>query len=258
MAAHAEPQTAEFADSILTPRLQAILDQLATARDYAIRIHAGAWDFAVELGGLLTAGAMAADLRWLLAHGYIDLATEITRPGDLVRRFHPVRHLAFTGRTCFVLTDAGTGFLGARAGDGATATRDGSAAELRVHRSASGGPAGGAGDDALPHWDAAGQVLRLAGIVVKRYDYSSPNQEAVLATFEEEHWPRRIDDPLRPVEGTDSKQRLRDTIRSLNAKQENLLIRFHSGGTGEHVIWEPVATELACPSPARLGVRRAA
>jgi hypothetical protein len=207
---------------------------------------------------------MAADLRWLLAHGYIDLATEITKPGDPVRRFHPVRHLAFTARTCFVLTDAGMGFLNAHAGDGPTGAegavgaRADLSAELRVLSSESGELAEGACPDALPHWDAAGQVLCLGGLVVKRYRYASPNQETVLAAFEEEHWPRRIDDPLRPVEGLDSKQRLRDTIRTLNAKQENRLIRFHSGGTGEHVIWEPVETQLASPAAARAGLRRVA
>ena len=69
MIIHAKRQTAAFADSTVTPRLQAVLDQLATARDYAARIHADTWDFAVELGGLLTAGAATADLRWLLALG---------------------------------------------------------------------------------------------------------------------------------------------------------------------------------------------
>ena len=62
----------------------------------------------------------------------------------------------------------------------------------------------------------------------------------MLAAFEEEGWPPRIDDPLPPVKGVDPKQRLRDTIRTLNAKQENPLIRFRAAGTGEHVIWEPV------------------
>ncbi len=76
--------------------------------------------------------------------------------------------------------------------------------------------------------------------VVKRYIYSSPNQEAVLTAFDEEGWPRRIHDPLRPVAGKDSKRRLRDTIGTLNVKQENCLIRFRAAGTGEHVIWEPV------------------
>ena len=79
----------------------------------------------------------------------------------------------------------------------------------------------------------------------------------MLTAFEEEHWPRRIDDPLRPIEGQDSKQRLRDTIRTLNAKQENVLIRFHSDGTGEHVIWEPVETDLAS-SPAGVALHRTA
>jgi hypothetical protein len=186
------------------------------------------------------------------------LATEITKPGDPVRRFHPDRHLAFTAQTCFVLTDAGEGFMKAPVGGTPTGAGDDATAELRVHPVGSGQLEEAACADAIPHWDATGQVLCLAGRVVKRFRYASPNQEAVLAAFEEENWPRRIDDPLRPVGGKDSKQRLRDTIRTLNAKQENLLIRFHSGGTGEHVIWEPVETKIACPSPAGAERRRAA
>ena len=37
MTAHFEPRTAEFAHPALTPRLEAVLDQLATAKEYAVR-----------------------------------------------------------------------------------------------------------------------------------------------------------------------------------------------------------------------------
>ena len=71
----------------------------------------------------------------------------------------------------------------------------------------------------------------------------------MLAGFEEEQWPRRIDDPLQPVANMDAKMRLRNTIRTLNVKQKNLLIHFRAAGTGEHVIWEMVEKGLACPGP---------
>jgi hypothetical protein len=235
MIVQAKQEIAKFADSILTPRLQTVLGQLATAREYAICIHADVWDFAVELGGLLNAGAMVADLRWLLAQGYIDLATEITQPGDPVRSFHAVRCLVFTARTCFVLSDEGTRWMDAGAARDVRGVRPGPC-RLLCERFVG---EGDACESELPCWDAAEKVLCLAGRVVKRYCCSSPNQEAVLAAFEEEQWPRRIEDPLRPVEGMDSKRRLRDTIGTLNTKQENRLIRFRAVGTGEHVMWEP-------------------
>ena len=66
----------------------------------------------------------------------------------------------------------------------------------------------------------------------------SPNQEAVLEVFQEEGWPRRIDDPLPPLAEQDPKYRLHFTIRRLNQSQEHCLIRFFGDGTGEGVCWE--------------------
>jgi hypothetical protein len=252
MIVQAERRTPEFTDPNLTPGLQTVLAQLATARDHAVRTHADAWDFAVELGGLLTAGVMTADLRWLSGQGYVDFATEITSRGDLVRSFHAVRWLAFTARTCFVLTDEGARWAGAGAAREARGLPADSPRCLCLRLVGE----GNAGESDLPRWDAAEQVLRLAGRVVKRYRYSSQNQQDVLAAFEEERWPWRIDDPLRPVRGSNQKQRLRDTIRALNAKQENCLLRFRAAGRGEQVIWEPLAMHLTLPI--RTDLRRAA
>jgi hypothetical protein len=226
------------------PRWQTAVAQLAGAREYSIRLHAGVWDFALELSGLLAAGATSADLRWLIAQGYLDFATETTLPGDAARRFHQRRCLAFSPETCFILTDAGVKWIADQIKDDCVGLRD-DARQPQYPRFEDG-----------PCWDAAAQVLQLAGRVVKRYLHPSPNQELVLAAFEEEGWPRRIDDPLRPAVGVDPKQRLRDTIRTLNAKQENRLIRFRAAGTGEHVIWESVeASVIALPAVSR---RRAA
>ncbi len=57
--------------------------------------------------------------------------------------------------------------------------------------------------------------------------------------FQEEGWPVRIDDPLPPVSESEPKQRLRETIRSLNRNQKERLVRFKGDGTGEGVLWEP-------------------
>ena len=82
--------------------------------------------------------------------------------------------------------------------------------------------------------------LRIGAVTVKRFKWMAPNQETVLAAFEEEGWPHRIDDPLPPHPDQDSKRRLSDTIKCLNHKQKNELIRFHGDGTGEGVTWELV------------------
>ena len=63
----------------------------------------------------------------------------------------------------------------------------------------------------------------------------------ILAAFQEEGWPRSIDDPLPPKSGISCEQRLRDTIRHLNQHQANRLIVFAGDGTGERVLWRWVS-----------------
>jgi hypothetical protein len=60
----------------------------------------------------------------------------------------------------------------------------------------------------------------------------------VLNAFEEEGWPKRIDDPLRPDPDQDAKRHLHDTIRRLNRNRRAPLIHFSGDGTGEGVIWD--------------------
>jgi hypothetical protein len=60
----------------------------------------------------------------------------------------------------------------------------------------------------------------------------------ILSVFDEENWPPRIDDPLPPSKRINTKQRLHDTIKSLNRNQKQRLVRFLGDGTGEGVRWE--------------------
>jgi YD repeat-containing protein len=87
----------------------------------------------------------------------------------------------------------------------------------------------------IPHWNAERRELHLNGKVVKRFRLPSPNQEAVLAAFEEERWPPHVDDPLPPKPEQDPKRRLNDTIKSLNQRQIHHLIRFQGDGHGRGV-----------------------
>ncbi len=100
----------------------------------------------------------------------------------------------------------------------------------------------------VPTWDSERRELRINGIIVKRFKWTAVNQEAVLAAFDEEGWPSRIDDPLRPHPEHDSKRRLSDTIKCLNRKQTNRLIHFRGDGTGEGVVWEIVEAETGSHS----------
>ncbi len=86
------------------------------------------------------------------------------------------------------------------------------------------------------------------------------NQETVLAAFEEEGWPRRIDDPLPPRGALVPKYRLHFTIQCLNQGQLSQLIRFFGDGTGEGVCWElREAVSLSCaPAADKRYIRRRA
>ena len=80
--------------------------------------------------------------------------------------------------------------------------------------------------------------MRVNGKLVKHFKWPALNQETILAAFEEEGWPPRIDDPLPPLPEQDPKRRLHDTIKCINRNQKHHLIHFHGDGTGEGVIWE--------------------
>ncbi len=92
----------------------------------------------------------------------------------------------------------------------------------------------------IPRWDMVRRELAVDGQVVKRFRLPAPNQEAVLAAFEEEGWPLRIFDPLPPQGDVNPKRRLHETIKSLNQHRLARLIRFRGDGTGEGVFWELV------------------
>ncbi len=81
-------------------------------------------------------------------------------------------------------------------------------------------------------------MLYVGEQVVKQYRVPSPTQEAVLNAFEEEGWPTRIDDPLRPKPDQDAKRHLHETIRRLNRNRRAKLIHFSGDGTGAGVLWE--------------------
>ncbi len=133
---------------------------------------------------------------------------------------------------CFLVTRSGVLWVRADAQDPATyhLCSDGDARPTR---------------DFTPRWDRDHRILSVGGQIVKRYGRSSPNQEAVLQAFEEEGWPYRIDDPLPYSTEVAPKLRLHDTIRWLNLRIENRLVRFTGDGTGEGVCWKlPASSRL--------------
>jgi hypothetical protein len=247
------PNEAE-ANAFASP-LKAALAQLLKALAYARDVGCDPWEFAVELDRLTDLGVTTTDLRWLVKKGYIEHACETTKPGDAQRRFEQRQNLAFTKTSCFRLaTTAMTVVesLPVREPGAMDAVPAMVAPAIANSGSTPGLPLPDATHQVLelsasskspwtPHWDADDRTLYVGHLIVKEYRVRSPNQEAVLSAFEEEGWPHYIDDPLSPVGDQSPKQRLRDTIKCLNANQKHRLIRFRGDGTGERVRWETVA-----------------
>ena len=90
------------------------------------------------------------------------------------------------------------------------------------------------------YFDVELRELSAHGVLVKRLDCRATSQIAILTAFQEENWPRRIDDPLYPNYAADAKSRLRSTIHSLNGGQRPPLIHFFADGSGHGIRWELV------------------
>jgi hypothetical protein len=89
-----------------------------------------------------------------------------------------------------------------------------------------------------PTWDADLRELRVGHQVIKRFRQPAGNQVAVLACFEEQRWPLRINDPLADNSDMEPKRRLRDTVFALNRKHRApKVLLFEADGTGTGIIW---------------------
>jgi hypothetical protein len=88
----------------------------------------------------------------------------------------------------------------------------------------------------VPVWNEGSGRLFWRGQEIKRFSQQAANQRAVLRAFQEAGWDESIENPL-SGEYRDRQQRLHDIIKSLNRGQGAL--RFHGGGTGRGVWWEP-------------------
>ena len=205
-------------DDGIPRKIRRVMRLLRDASRYVEQAHADNWDFAVEIGDLLDAGANKSDLRWLLSQGFIRSAQETTPEGATKRQFEGWNSVRFDDATCFVATPDGLTFYEKHRGDVVRPAK--TVAVLR------------------PVWDCDRRELRVSGKLVKLFRRPSCNQERILQIFQEDGWPFRIDDPLPPKKDQDSKRRLRETIRGLNCHQENRLIRFSGDGTGEGVCWQ--------------------
>jgi hypothetical protein len=211
------------------------LGMLLKARDYACDVKHGVWEFAVEIDRFRDTGLSECDLRWLCCKGYVEHAIEVTLPGQTGRNFGPVGCLKFVGRSCFVLTNEGVFFAGSMAAEAISATSVRfNCVKIHATREID-------GSKPAPSWNSDQRVFRVGDTVVKHYRVPASNQELVLSVFEEEAWPKHIEDPLSPVPEIDPRRRLHSTIQCLNRNQKHHLIHFHGDGHGTGVCWELLA-----------------
>lgn len=229
----------------------ATIQPLREAHDSASKFGRESWDFAIELSQLVDAGISTHVLRLLVCKNWIAHKRETTSGSENRRTFEPETDLVFSDRTCFVITKLGYQFVSnltsQQLSQLLTNPKDRfmsthhtepnnegqSVNQVPVHKEhhqQQQAPS--------PVWDRTKRELRIGDRVVKQFKWPAENQERVLDAFESKGWPSRIDDPLLPHPDICPKRRLHDTLKCLNRKQANELIKFRGDGTGLGVLLE--------------------
>ena len=208
---------------------------------YARMLDEDPWEFSVEWPELRRLGLNCNEGRWLIHQGLVGHAREVTTLEDSRRRFVASTNLSLSERTCLILTEEGHA-LARRIAESSDAEIDSVAGTpVAVHLGRLGRRNGdGAAALQLPTWDGERRQLRVGSRVVKEFKVPAMNQEIVLAVFEEEQWPPRIDDPLPWKSDIDPQRRLHDTINSLNRRQRHRLVHFSADGLAQGIRWELV------------------
>jgi hypothetical protein len=213
------------------------VQMLARSRQHAQRANCSPWHFAIDLDDFYRVGVFKFDLRWLLMSDLVEHATEVLDFNHPDRKFQQLPKHIVPADARFILSDVGVAKLSRLTTGTSDITQRANGFSQLENGHQQTPPIETSIARLVPEWDAEDKVLRFNGAVVKQFTFPAPNQEAVLAAFQEEHWPRRIDDPLHPTSEQDARRRLNDTIRYLNQKMVNPFIRFRGDGTGTGVAW---------------------
>ena len=221
----------------LLPSVRAAMLQLLQAYDYAEDLRKSVWDFAIELACLRQFGVTRNDCRWLVHKGYVERGQEIAIDVDGRRTFESITDSRINDEISFVLTHRGCEFAKRLQAEGALLPAS-LTGMMPNDSNMSQAMSTSCLDSTKPVWDQQRQELRIGRVIIKQYKVPAANQEAILASFEEEDWPPRIDDPLIPKGDQDPKRRLHDTINSLNRNQKRSILHFFGDGTGQGVRWE--------------------
>ena len=202
-------------------------------------------EFSIGISRLHELGLNDNHLRWLIKKSLVQHSIEFSHPPKHDRAFLEKCGLAFLPGSCFCLTDSG--FTWAESvleeipldqTENRRTLGNGRLRGIRLQVDDLYDPT--PSQAPVPIWNAARQELKFLGKLVKKFSGPSRNQICVLNAFQEENWPDRVFDPMKPKEGVDSRRRLNDTVKGLNNKQKSKLIRFRCDGSGEGVTWEPI------------------
>jgi hypothetical protein len=207
------------------------LTRLLRAADYAEDVHVDIWQFSIEWNLLRAVGLERADVRWLVARGYVELRREVSVPAAFRRTFLEPEAPCLCRDTAFILTASGLSLARSLGDRSRVSDSDQDSNAIRpVSQERQDRPSD-------PSWDRDRRELRYREKIVKAFRVPAPNQELILEAFQEEGWPEFINDPLPPAPDQDPHPRLQATIKSLNRRQSNNLIRFRGNG-GERVFWQ--------------------
>jgi hypothetical protein len=229
-------------DGEVSSQLQCGLLLLLESSAYAHTLAEDAWEFSVEWPELQRLGLNCNEGRWLIHKGLVHHAREVTSVEDERRRFVPSPNLSLSERTCLVLSEGGCELARRLAESRGTDLSYAVSGPTSVHLPHSGlGNGAAAVGSQRPKWDRDRRQLRVGSNIVKEFKVPAMNQEVILAVFEEESWPPKIDDPLPRKSDIDPQRRLHDTINSLNRRQRHQLLHFSADGLAQGIRWELVA-----------------
>ena len=225
-----------------------VVHRLRQAYDAAFACGRDVWDFSVELSQMQKIGVETHVLRTLICKSWIIHRKETTPTDQNQRSFEEVDGLALSEQSCFVISKQGYEIANSNEMNQPKVEETSSMSshhskplsqtvENEVETSQ-------LGASSRPHqplkpvWDRERRELRLGKIVVKRFKWPAENQELVLDAFEDLGWPPRISNPLAAHPSICPKRRLHDTLKCLNRKQVNELVKFRGDGTGLGVLLE--------------------
>lgn len=213
-------------DRALSAEAIRALSVLCKAHAYATRLGVPTWQFSVSVASLRSQGIDDTDLRFLCAAGLAECRLEQLTPNIQERKFDPLAPQAIADSAYLIATAFGLAYA--------------VEAPTRTPRSGWIEPGKGVATAAasVPTWDYKG-TLWWGNRAIKTLRGHAKQQRLALAAFQEARWAHRIDSPLHRDNGTNAKERFRQTVRHLNEHHIFQAIHFWADEEGRGICWGP-------------------